>query len=109
VNEDKLVVLCTVPDAETAARLARAVVDERLAACVSVVPGLRSIYRWKGEICDDAEVLLVAKTRRAAFEALRARLVALHPYEVPEVVALPIVAGHHPYLAWLDASLDAPE
>jgi periplasmic divalent cation tolerance protein len=98
-----LVVLVTCPTAERAAELARAVVEERLAACGNVVPGLRSIYRWEGKVQDDAEALLVLKTTRERFEALRERVLALHPYEVPEVIALPIEAGSAPYLAWIAA------
>jgi periplasmic divalent cation tolerance protein len=96
-------VLMTAPTAEIAADIARAVVGEGLAACVNIVPGVRSIYRWQGEVCDDAEVLCVIKTRADRFEALRARVVALHPYEVPEIVAVPLEAGHAPYLAWIDS------
>lgn len=98
---DTLLVLCTCPDAESAGRIARALVEERLAACVNRVPGLTSVYRWQGAIQEDDEVLLLIKTRRERFEALRARLVALHPYDVPEVIALDIATGHAPYLEWL--------
>jgi periplasmic divalent cation tolerance protein len=98
---DALVVLVTAPTAEKAAEIARAVVEERLAACGNVVPGLRSIYRWEGKVHDEGEALLVLKTARDRLEALRARVVALHPYEVPEVIALPVEAGHAPYLAWI--------
>jgi periplasmic divalent cation tolerance protein len=100
---DAVVVLVTAPTAERAAEIARAVVEERLAACGNVVPGLRSIYRWEGKIQDEPEALLVLKTTRDRFEALRARLVALHPYQVPEVIALPVEAGSAPYLAWIAA------
>jgi periplasmic divalent cation tolerance protein len=100
---DAIVVLVTAPGADEAARIARAVVEERLAACGNVVPGLRSIYRWQGAVQEDAEALLVLKTTRDRFEALRARVLALHPYEVPEVIALPIEAGSAPYLAWIAA------
>jgi periplasmic divalent cation tolerance protein len=98
-----LVVLVTAPSAERAAEIARAVVEERLAACGNVVPGLRSIYRWEGKLHDDAEALLVLKTTGDRFEALRARVLALHPYEVPEVIALRIEAGSAPYLEWITA------
>ena len=98
---DALVVLVTAPGAEEAARIARALVEERLAACGNVVPGLRSIYRWEGAVHEDAEALLVLKTTRERFEALRARVLALHPYEVPEVVALPVEAGSASYLEWI--------
>jgi periplasmic divalent cation tolerance protein len=100
---DAIVVLVTAPGADEAARIARAVVEDRLAACGNVVPGLRSIYRWKGAVQEDAEALLVLKTTRDRFEALRARVLALHPYEVPEVIALPVEAGSAPYLAWISA------
>jgi len=87
------------PDAE---RIARALVEERLAACVNVVPGVVSIYRWKGKVEQEAELLLVIKTLAPRVEALKARLLELHPYELPEVVVLPIGGGHAPYLAWIE-------
>lgn len=102
---EHVAVLSTAPSAEKAAEIGRTLVDEGLAACVNVVPGVRSIYRWKGEICDDAEALCVIKTRRDRLEALRARLVELHPYEVPEILAFDVTFGHLPYLAWIDRSL----
>jgi periplasmic divalent cation tolerance protein len=98
---DAIVVLVTTPTPERAAELARALVEERLAACGNVVPGLRSIYRWEGKVEDEGEALLLLKTTRARFEALRERVLALHPYAVPEVIALPVVAGSEPYLAWI--------
>jgi periplasmic divalent cation tolerance protein len=93
---DALVVLVTAPSAEKAAELARTLVEERLAACGNVVPGLRSIYRWEGQVQDEPEALLVLKTTRSRFEALRERVLALHPYEVPEVIALPVEVGSAP-------------
>ena len=96
-----LVVYVTAPP-ERAAALAKALVERRVAACVNILPGVRSFYHWQGEVCDDSEALLVIKTRRMLFEELREAVVELHPYEVPEVVALPIEAGHTPYLAWID-------
>jgi periplasmic divalent cation tolerance protein len=98
---DALVVLCTLPSAEAAAEMARKLVEERACACVNIVPGVRSIYRWDGKISDDAEVLCVIKTRRAKFEPLRARIAELHSYDVPEIIALPVERGHAPYLDWL--------
>jgi periplasmic divalent cation tolerance protein len=97
------VALSTAPDADTAARIARVLVEERLAACVNLIPAVRSIYRWQGRIEDEAEVLLVIKTRIERVEALAARLRALHPYELPELVALPVAAGLAPYLDWVAA------
>jgi periplasmic divalent cation tolerance protein len=100
---DVLVVLVTAPSAEVAAGIARALVEERLAACGNVVPGLRSIYRWEGAVHDDAEALLLLKTTRGRFPALRDRVLALHPYQVPEVLALPVEEGSETYLAWVGA------
>lgn len=99
------VVLMTAPDAAVADRIARALVDERLAACVSLVPEVRSVYRWEGRTEESREVLLVAKTRAVLFPSLEARVRALHPYDVPEIVALPLTDGSRPYLSWLDASV----
>ena len=99
-----VVVLSAVASAEDAERIAEALVERHLAACVNVLPAVRSFYRWKGVLQRDEERLLVIKTRAERFEALREALVALHPYELPEVVALPIVAGHAPYLEWIGAS-----
>jgi len=95
------VVLVTAPDAEHARRVARALVEERLVACANLVPGVTSVYRWEGAVQEDAEVLLVLKTRAGRLEALEARLGELHPYDVPEFVA--IEPGHVGalYLAWL--------
>ncbi|HEY8233866.1 MAG TPA: divalent-cation tolerance protein CutA [Vicinamibacteria bacterium] len=101
----RVVALSTVATAEDADRLAKALVERRLAACVSVVPGVVSHYRFAGEQHRDAELLLVIKTRAEKLDALRAALVELHPYEVPELVALDITGGYQPYLDWLDASV----
>jgi len=101
MSTQAMIVYCTLPDTDDAARIARAVVEEKLAACVNLVPGVRSIYRWQGEVFDDGERLAIIKTTVDGFEALRARLVELHPYDTPEVIGVPIAAGHPPYLAWL--------
>ena len=90
-----------------ATRLAEALVGEELAACVNVLPELTSTYRWQGRVEHDREQLCLMKTTRGGFERLRARVVELHPYELPEVVAVPIVAGHAPYLQWIAASVRA--
>ena len=102
---DAVVVLVTAPSAEKAAEIARTVVEERLAACGNVLPGVRSIYRWKGQVQEDAEVLLLLKTQRTRFPELRDRILALHPYEVPEVLALPVEAGSDAYLDWIAQSM----
>ena len=92
----------TFPTADKAAEVARTLVTEQLAACVNLVGPVRSIYRWKGEISDDSETLAVIKTTAERFDAMKARLVELHPYEVAEVIAMPVEAGHAPYLAWVE-------
>ena len=98
---DVRVVLCTFPNPEKAAEVARELVTGKLAACVNIVPAVRSIYSWKDEVQDEQEALAVIKTSADRFEALSKRIVELHPYEVPEVIALPILGGHAPYLAWV--------
>src|SRR6187551_2302999 len=97
-----IVVLCTCPDDAVADRIAGVLVEERLAACVNRVPGVASTYRWKDEIHRDSECLLLIKSTSERFDALRERIVALHPYEVPEVLALPVEAGSVSYLAWIE-------
>jgi periplasmic divalent cation tolerance protein len=104
---EPMVVLVTVPNAEVAAQIAEALVGEELAACVNVLPAMSSTYRWRGKVEHADEQLCLIKTTAEVFEAVRARVVALHPYEVPEVVALPIVSGHAPYLDWIAASVRA--
>lgn len=98
-------VLSTVASEEDGERLARTLVEKRVAACVNVVPGVTSFYRWEGNVQRGEERLLVIKTRADRFEDLRSALVELHPYDVPEVIAVPITTGHGPYLSWLDESL----
>ena len=96
-----LIVLSTCPDAAVAAGLAGALLEGGHAACVNVVPAVRSMYLWEGAIRTDDEVLMVIKTTTAQFTGLREALVARHPYELPEVVAVAIEDGHHPYLEWI--------
>jgi len=99
---DKIVVLSACASTEEAGRIARELVEKRVAACVNIVSGVRSVYRWKEEIADEPEVLLIVKTSRELFPKLRTELEKLHSYEVPEVIALPIVDGAERYLEWLD-------
>jgi periplasmic divalent cation tolerance protein len=96
-----IVVLVTAGSAHNAETIARALVDERLAACVNIVAGVRSIYRWQGRVADDCEWLLVIKSERGLFAAVDERVRALHTYEVAEVIALEIVEGSKPYLEWM--------
>ncbi len=99
--EDAVVALVTAPDEATAASLARAFVEARLAACVNLVPRIRSIYRWQDRVEDEAEVLMIVKTRRALVAALETRLLELHPYDTPELLVLPVEHGAPDYLAWI--------
>lgn len=101
---DILIVYCTLPTGEHAGKateIARALVEEGLAACVNLIPQIRSFYRWQGELYADAEQLAIIKTTAERFEAVRARIVALHPHECPEVVAVPVTHGHSDYLSWV--------
>jgi periplasmic divalent cation tolerance protein len=98
---DVRVAFATAPDEAVALRIARALVEERLAACANLVPGVRSIYRFRGVVEDEREVLLVIKTCADRIEALAERLRALHPYEVPELVVVPTAGGLAPYLDWV--------
>jgi len=102
-SNQALVILCTCPDAENAARLATGIVGADLAACVNVLSEIRSIYRWRGKVQDEAESLMIIKTTRARYADLEAWLRDHHPYDLPEVLALPVVAGSEPYIAWLTA------
>jgi len=99
------IVLSTAGSEGEASRIARTLVERRLAACVSVVPGVSSIYRWQGALRTEAEWLLVVKTRRDRFDQVRAAIRELHSYEVPEIVMLDIADGDAAYLGWIDASL----
>jgi periplasmic divalent cation tolerance protein len=96
-----VVVLITAPGEEAAAEIAEEIVRVKLAACVNIVRDVRSIYRWRGKTQDEEEVLMVVKTRRTLFPELMRRVKKLHRYEVPEIIALPIVEGSEDYLAWL--------
>jgi periplasmic divalent cation tolerance protein len=99
-----LVVLVTAPSAEGAARIGRVLVEERLAACVNVLPGVTSIFFWEGKLEESPEALMLIKTDPQRYEALERRVLELHPYSVPEVLALPVEAGSPAYLSWVSES-----
>jgi len=105
---DKIVVLTTCDSEMLAEQLARHLVEHRLAACVNILPRARSVYRWQEKIEDAGEWVLLIKSRRDLFAALRGEIQKLHTYEVPEVIALPIVDGSDAYLGWLDGQLTTP-
>lgn len=97
-----IVVFVTCASPSQAASIGSALVKERLAACANVVPGLTSIFTWKGKVCREREALMIVKTRRALFERLRRRVRALHSYEVPEIVAIPMSAVDRDYRRWIE-------
>ena len=105
LDEDPIVVFMTASSGEEATRLADLLVGANLAACVQILPEMESVYRWQGEIERQSEILLIAKTSVAKFADLEREVRALHSYETPEIIALPILAGSAPYLEWLAASL----
>jgi periplasmic divalent cation tolerance protein len=106
-----IMVYCNFPapstDGDKAVDIARALVDDKLVACVNLIPQVRSIYSWQGQVCDDQETTAIMKTTSERFEALRARILELHPYELPEIIAVPLSAGHPEYLAWVRATAAA--
>ncbi len=105
MSDPVLLCYCTCPDTASAQTLADALVGEGLAACVNQLPGVRSTYRWQGKVMTESEVLLLIKTTETRFAALKERLLALHPYEVPELIAVPVAQGHAAYLDWVRTSV----
>jgi periplasmic divalent cation tolerance protein len=105
-GEDAIVVFMTAANGEEATRLAELLIGAHLAACVQILPEMESVYRWEGKIEFQSEILLLAKTTKAKFADLEREVRALHSYQTPEIVAVPIVAGSNPYLEWLTASLN---
>ena len=106
MTNETQIVLCTVPDEATARRIASALVEEQLAACVNIVPGITSVYRWKDAIETAPELLLIIKTTLGVYTRLQDRIHALHPYELPEIIAVSIDRGLPDYLAWINTSLE---
>ena len=99
---DAIVVLTTLATDEEAVRLVQALLERRLIACGNILPRIRSLYRWEGKVADEREVIVLLKTRAARLEALELAFGELHPYKVPELLALPVSAGLHKYLEWID-------
>jgi len=103
-----VVIFVTANSVDEAKKIAQDLVDKGLAACCNIIPAVRSIYRWEGKLCDDQEALMVIKSRRDRFPQLAEAVKALHSYQVPEIIALPLVDGWPPYLKWLDDCLGRP-
>jgi periplasmic divalent cation tolerance protein len=100
--DNQLVVWITVPSRDVGLKIAKELVENRLAACVNILPGILSVYQWQGKIEQGDELLLLAKTRSSLFDKLSVAVKHIHPYDVPEVIAMPIVAGSNEYLAWIN-------
>jgi periplasmic divalent cation tolerance protein len=105
MNMNEMLIVSTADTLSLAQSIASALIQAREAACVNIVSGIRSIYRWEGQVCDEEELLLLIKTSDEKFEAVRDRIRLLHTYKVPEVIAIPITAGDPDYLAWLRSSV----
>ena len=102
---EKILVLSNCGSEEEARRVARALVEARVAACVNIVPGIQSVYHWQGAIQEDPEWMLVIKSTRPMFDSLAAELRKIHSYQVPEVLAIPVIAGDQNYLDWMDREI----
>ena len=98
---ENILVYCTVPNDFSANLIANSLVDEQLAACVNIIDGVTSVYRWEGQVQADKELLLVIKTAKSKFEQLKSRILALHEYSIPEIIAVPVEMGHEEYLKWI--------
>ena len=105
---DEVVIFVTVPNEAEGASIARAIISEKLAACVNMVPAVRSFYWWENQVQDDAELLLIIKSRRVALNALNTKIQELHSYDLPEFITVPIEEGSKDYLNWLQDSVPSP-
>ncbi|HIP34606.1 MAG TPA: divalent-cation tolerance protein CutA [Methanothermococcus okinawensis] len=101
-----IIVFITVPNLEVGEKIGNTLVEKKLAACVNIIPEIKSVYFWKGNVENDNEHLLIIKTRKDKFKSLEKKIKEIHPYEVPEIVAIPIVLGSTDYLNWIDETLE---
>ncbi len=99
--DEFIVIFSTISSKEDALKIANALVEKKLAACMNIIGGVISIYEWKGEVCNDEECLMIIKSRRTLFDRIKKEIVALHPYELPEIISIPIDDGLEPYLGWI--------
>ena len=105
MNTKFIILYCTVPDQQTAEMISKNLVEEKLAACCNIVPGLKSVYRWEQKIQTDDELLLIIKTRSTLYAEVETQIKDLHPYTVPEIIALPLINGSVEYLNWMDENV----
>lgn len=105
MDNEYLVIFCTVPDEDIAIKISNNLVNERLAACCNIVRGIRSIYAWEGQVCDDSEYLLIIKTKKNVYNKLEDKINNIHPYNVPEIIAVSIEKGSKKYLKWIDKNV----
>jgi periplasmic divalent cation tolerance protein len=105
MDQSFILVFCTVPDEKSALLISRTIVEEQLGACSSVIPGIESLYSWKSTIQQEQEFLLIIKTRSDLFDKLQEKILKIHPYEVPEIIAFPIIKGNPEYLKWIDENV----
>ncbi|HDS29581.1 MAG TPA: divalent-cation tolerance protein CutA [Firmicutes bacterium] len=105
-NPEILIVLSTVPSVETGKSIAHILIEKKLAACVNILPSLESVYEWEGKIEESAEALLIIKTTTESYESLETEILSNHPYDVPEIIALPVTKGLKPYLEWVRSNTD---
>ncbi|MGR3219529.1 MAG: divalent-cation tolerance protein CutA [Candidatus Anammoxibacter sp.] len=101
-NTEYIVVLITTSSIDEAKKIGSSLINKNLAACTNIMPSVQSLFRWKGDVCDETEILIMAKTRLDLFDKLQAEVKELHSYEVPEIIALPIIKGNKDYLKWVD-------
>ena len=102
MSSEKIVVLITINSRDGAVKIAKALLEENLIACANIISQVRSLYKWKGEVCDDPEFLMICKSQRHLFDRLAQKVKSLHSYEVPEIIAMPLVEGWSPYLKWIE-------
>jgi periplasmic divalent cation tolerance protein len=105
MDSEYLVIFCTVPDEDIAIKISNNLVNEKLAACCNIVKGIRSIYLWEGKVCDDSEQLLIMKSKIEVYKKLEDKIKDLHPYDVPEIIAVSIDKGSEKYLKWIDENV----
>jgi len=104
---DYIVVLITTSSLDEAKSIGSSLIEDKLAACTNVIPSVESIFRWQGEVCNEKEAMLIVKTRRNIFKDLQAKVMELHSYDVPEIIALPIIDGNSDYLQWIDSAINS--